>query len=207
MLSIAIQAGGQSRRMGRDKALVPLGGRPLIEHVLRQVEQLGDEVLITTNRPQDLAYLGVRLVSDEEPGAGALQGLATALAHARGERVLVVGCDMPFLQRPLLEHLIALSGPHQVVVPRRAGEYEPLLAVYARDTLPAIRRALRAGQRRVISFFPHVRVRAVMDDELAALDPTGLSFFNVNTPADLREAEAILRAGASKAQMDDSQGD
>jgi molybdopterin-guanine dinucleotide biosynthesis protein A len=194
MLSVAIQAGGRSTRMGRDKALVPLGGRPLIEHVLERVRGLGDEVLITTNNPQSLSYLGLPLVGDDHPGAGALYGLLTALTHARGERVLVVGCDMPFLQRALLDHLVRLSQAYQAVVPFVQGNYEPLLAVYAKSALPAIRGALDAGQRRVISFFPHIHLRTVTEEELDALDPEGLSFFNVNTPGDLKQAEILLRA-------------
>jgi molybdopterin-guanine dinucleotide biosynthesis protein A len=185
--------------MGRDKALVPLAGRPLIEHLLERLTGLGDETLITTNRPDDFAYLGLRMASDPVPGAGTLAGLRTALSGARGESVLVVACDVPFVQRRLLEHLIGLRGEAEVVVPRRGGEYEPLLAVYARACLPAIETALAQGEARIISFFPAVRVRAVEGDELAIYDPEGRSFFNVNTAEDLAEAERMLAADRDRA--------
>ncbi len=201
MVTLAIQAGGQSRRMGRDKGLVRLGGRPLVAHLLDRLSGLADEVVVTTNQPEAYAFLGVRLAGDSVPGAGALAGLATALGAARGDRTLVVACDMPFVRLPLASHLLALAADHDAVVPRRAGEFEPFLAVYARACLPALQACLAAGQRRMISFFPSVRLRPVDDDELRLLDPDGLSFFNVNTPEDLLEAERILaqEAGASPA--------
>ena len=109
MLTVAVQAGGRSSRMGEDKALLQLDGIPLIERLLQRVSGLGDEILITTNRPQDYQYLGLRMASDPEPGAGALHGLHTALKAARGQTVLVLACDMPFVSRPLLEHMLQLA--------------------------------------------------------------------------------------------------
>jgi molybdopterin-guanine dinucleotide biosynthesis protein A len=199
MVTLAIQAGGQSRRMGRDKGLVRLGGRPLVAHLLERLSGLADDVIVTTNDPEAYTFLGVRLVSDPVPGAGALAGLATALEAASGDRTLVVACDMPFVRLPLASHLLALASDHDAVVPRLAGEFEPLLAVYGRACLPAIQSCLASGQHRVISFFPEVRLRPVEDDELRLLDPDGRSFFNVNTPEDLLEAERMLvrETGAS----------
>jgi molybdenum cofactor guanylyltransferase len=194
MITLAIQAGGQSRRMGRDKGLVRLGGRPLALHVIDSLRPLADDLLITTNHPEAYAAFGVRTAGDPEPGAGALHGLATALEAARGDRVLVVACDMPFVVPALASHLLSLLSEHDAAVPRRAGEFEPLLAAYRRACLPAIQAALAAGQRRVISFFPAIRLRAVDEDELRPFDPAGQSFFNVNTREDLQEAERRLIA-------------
>lgn len=192
MITVAIQAGGRSLRFGRDKALVPLGGRPLIQHLLDRVAGLGEEILVTTNRPQDYRGLSLRLASDTLPGGGALAGLQTSLNAARGETVLVLACDMPFVSRGLLEHLLDLASQADVVAPVRGGEFEPLHAVYARSCLPAVDAALLAGERRVISFYPRVSVRPVDEAEIAIYDPDGLSFFNVNTPQDLAQAERIL---------------
>ena len=116
MLTIAIQAGGQSRRMGSDKALIHLGGKPLIEHILERVDGLGDEILITSNYPESLAYLEIPLVPDAIPGAGALAGLYTALEAAQGDRVLVLACDMPFANRQLLEFMIKLDPSVDIVI-------------------------------------------------------------------------------------------
>lgn len=195
MLTVAIQAGGRSQRMGRDKGLVLLKGKPLVQHVLDRVRGLGEDVLITTNNTEEYAFLGVRLVPDDMPEAGVLAGLRTALAAALGETVLVLACDTPFVSRPLLEHLLSESGRAQVVVPRRAGEYEPLQAVYARSCLPAVEAALAAGERRMVAFFPRVSVLSVEEETVSRYDPEGLSFFNVNTPQDLEQAERLLTDG------------
>lgn len=192
MVTLAIQAGGQSRRMGRDKGLALLGGRPLAAHVLDRLRPLAEDLLLTTNTPEAYMFLGVRLASDPQPGSGALPGLATALEAARGERVIVVACDMPFVRPALIAHLLALAEDSDVVIPRRQGEFEPLLAVYRRACLPAIRRALAGGQARMISFFPSVRVRPVDPSEWEPFDPDARSFFNVNTPEDLAQAEGML---------------
>jgi len=192
MLTVAVQAGGRSSRMGSDKALLRLDGIPLIERLLQRVSGLGEEILITTNRPQDYQYLGLRLASDPEPGGGALHGLHTALEAARGQTVLVLACDMPFVSRPLLEHMLQLAEAADLVVPRRGGEYEPLHAVYSKGCLPALEAALLQGERRMISFFPSLNLHTVEQEEIDRLDPEGLSFFNVNTPEDLRKAERIL---------------
>ncbi len=192
MITIAIQAGGRSSRMGRDKALLPLGGKPLIEHVLQRVAGLGDEVLITTNQPDDYAFLGLRMVGDRQPGAGALDGLLTALEAARGDRVLLLACDMPFVSRPLLDHMVGIDSDAEVVIPRRGGRLQPLHAIYAASCAAFVREALKAGEKRMISFFPSVETSIVEQEILDQYDPKGLSFFNVNTPDDLEQAEQTL---------------
>lgn len=199
MLSTVIQAGGQSSRMGRDKALVSLAGQPMIQHVLARLVGLGDETLVTSNNPDALEFLDLPLVSDEDPGAGALYGLRTALRAARGDRVLIVACDMPFVNRLLLEHLIVLSANADVVVPRWNDRYQTMQSVYARKKcLKAVEAALEQGERRMISFYPQVKVRIVSSEEVAEYDPTGRSFFNVNTPEDLAEAERLLAKARGK---------
>ena len=184
--------------MGSDKGLVTLAGKPLVQHVIDGLGALAGEVLITTNRPEDYAGFAARTARDADPGAGALTGLLTALEAAAGDPVLVVACDMPFASRPLAEHLLRLSAEADAVVPQVKDEFEPLFAVYRRNCAAAIRRALDAGQRRVISFFPDVRLRAVTAAEVQAIEPDPGCFFNVNTPADLAEAEQRWRAAGAK---------
>jgi molybdopterin-guanine dinucleotide biosynthesis protein A len=193
MVTIAIQAGGASSRIGRDKGLVPLGGKPLIVHMVERVAGLGDEILITTNRPEDYLFVGVRLAGDAYQGVGALGGLHTALSAAQGDTVLVLACDMPFASRPLLEHLLSLAGEADVVIPRLDGEYEPLCAVYARGCLSEVEAALAAGQRRMISLLPRVRVLVVEEPSWRIFDPDASTFFNVNSLEDLAEAERRMK--------------
>lgn len=192
-LSVAVLAGGQSARMGTDKSFVRVLGRPLIEVVLDQVAELGAEVFIVTNRPSDYGYLGLPLFGDVLPGKGALGGLYSAVHSASQPHVLCIACDMPFIVRPLLDYLIQLIPEGDAIVPRLSDEAEPFRAIYARVCLGPMRAALDAGQMRVISFFPAVRVRFVEAAEIDRFDPRRLSFFNVNTPEDLEEAQRLAR--------------
>jgi molybdopterin-guanine dinucleotide biosynthesis protein A len=197
-VTLAVQAGGRSSRMGRDKGLVEVGGRPLAQHVIDRLGALAQEILITTMDPEAYAALGFRTVVDESPGAGALDGLRTALRAAGGDRVLVCACDMPFASEALARAMLALAASAEAVVPRNDGDFEPLFAVYRRACLPAIERALAEGRRRVISFFPEVDLRVLEEADLRSIDPDPWSFFNVNTPSDLELAEEHWRAASTE---------
>jgi molybdopterin-guanine dinucleotide biosynthesis protein A len=192
MLSIAIQAGGESRRMGQDKALMPFLGRPLIQRVVELLTPIADELLVTTNSPDDYRFLGLPLFRDLKPGRGALGGLYTALSSATGEAVAVVACDMPFASASLIEATSRLLVQEEVdvVIPDSGDGLEPLHAVYRRETcLPAIESAIEADKWRLISWFPEVKVRILQPEEIKTYDSSGLAFWNLNTPEDFAEAE------------------
>lgn len=194
MITTAIQAGGLSSRMGEDKPFLKLHGVPLIELVLHEIKNLTDEILITTNNPKALEYLQVRLVIDPVPGEGALRGLHTALASANNERVLVLACDMPFVQKELLAAMLSINSSDDVIVPMHDGNYEPMHAIYLRTPcLRAVENALNAGEKKLTSFFHDVRVHTLGEAIINKYDPEGLSFFNINTPQDLQVAEEIYR--------------
>ena len=184
-LTIAIQAGGKSSRMGTDKSFVPFLGRPMIEIVLERVAGLGDELLIVTNKSDDYAYLGLPMFADDYPDTGPLGGIYTAVNHARHERTLVVACDMPWLNRPLLVYMVGLREAADVVVPRWDKFPEPLHAVYSKTCLEPMREKLEAGVLKITAFYGRVSLRFVEREEIARFDPEGRSFVNVNTPDDL----------------------
>lgn len=194
MFSLVIQAGGQSVRMGEDKALKPFLGRPLILRVIDHLAPLADEIIVTTNRPDDYAFLGLRLVPDLAPGRGALGGLYTAIVSATSPFVAIVACDMPFASAPLLETAthILIEEEADVVIPRTAEGYEPFHAVYRRVTCaPAIQAAIEANSWKAIAWFPQVKVRELTHAEVTAADPTERAFWNVNTPEEFAEAERL----------------
>ncbi len=203
-----ILAGGQSTRMGRDKAFVEVGGRPLIERVLERVQQVATETIIVTNSPQQYAHLPARLVPDVVRGKGPLVGIYSGLQAARHGLAVVVACDMPFVQPDLLRFMLAQSPGHDVVIPHtgvsappralhdrpQAGPtakmrgLHPLHAVYRRTCLPVIEKLIDSDDLRVIAFLAAVRVRYLEPDEIARFDPRRQSFFNVNTPAEWEQA-------------------
>ncbi len=192
MLTIVIQAGGASSRMGEDKALKPFLGRPLIQRVVERLAPIADEMIVTTNRPAEYGFINLRLVTDLKPGRGALGGLYTAIASASHPFVAVAACDMPFASKNFFEsaHRLMVREEADVVIAKTDEGYEPFHALYRRETcLPAIEAAIDADQWKVIAWFPQVKVKILSPDEVKAFDPSGLCFWNLNTPEEFSEAE------------------
>lgn len=201
MFSLVIQAGGESRRMGADKALLPFLGQPLILRPLSRLAGLADEVLVTSNHPERYRFLGLTPIPDLLPGCGALGGLFTALSVAKYPYVAVVACDMPFASLEIFALELGLLQETSVdaVVPRFAGGTEPFHAVYRREScLPFVRSALQAGKRRVDSWFSEVKIHYLEPEEMHPYDPEGLAFLNINTPEELQEAERMARGENSQ---------
>ena len=180
--------------MGEDKALKPFLGRPLIQRVVERLESIADELIVTTNRPDDYTFLNLRLFPDLKPGRGALCGLYTAIASASHPLVAVVACDMPFASASLIEASAKIMDTEQIDVVIAKGDegYEPLHALYRRETcLPAIESAIDSDQWKVIAWFPQVKVRVLTADEIETADPSGLAFWNVNTPEEFAKGESL----------------
>lgn len=194
MLTISIQAGGKSSRMGQDKALLPFLGQPLITRLIARLRPIADEIIITTNDPAAYAFLGLPLFPDLHPGRGALGGLHTALACASHPLVAVLACDMPFASPQLLNHQkdLLLAEAMDISVPAGPQGLEPLHAIYRRETcLPACEQAIFNNQWKLISWFPLVKVRSLPPEETRPYDPDGLVFWNLNTPEEFSRAEAL----------------
>ncbi|MBI1877241.1 MAG: molybdenum cofactor guanylyltransferase [Chloroflexi bacterium] len=195
MVSVAILAGGQSKRMGRDKAFLKVGGCPVIERVLAQVGPLTDDLFISANSPEKYAHLRLPIMPDIYPDKAALGGLYSVIRAARHNNVLVVACDMPFLNAALLQYMIDLAPTADVIVPLISPpQPETLHAIYSKNCLPAIERRLLANQLRLIGFFDDVSVRYVERAEIASFDPEFRSFTNMNTPEEWQKVEAIAQA-------------
>ncbi|MBK7452072.1 MAG: molybdenum cofactor guanylyltransferase [Anaerolineales bacterium] len=196
MLSVVIQAGGQSSRMGEDKALKPFLGKPLIQRVVERLSPITDEMIVTTNRPVDYEFLKLRLVTDLKPGRGALGGLYTAIASASHPFVAVAACDMPFASQNFFEsaYRLIVKEEADVIIARTEEGYEPFHALYRRETcLPAIEAAINEDKWKVIAWFPQAKVRELSPDELKSFDPSGLCFWNVNTPEEFGKAEQLAK--------------
>lgn len=198
--TVAILAGGQSRRMGTDKAFVPLLGRPMIEHVLARVADLGQSnTFIVTNTPESYAYLGLPLFTDVIPGAGPLGGIYTALTYSDTPFTCVVGCDLPLASPDMLRYLLDVADEgadhYDAIVPRYQGVPQGLHALYAQRARTTLAAHITAQSYQIKAFLADVRTRFVDEPEYSHIDPEGRMFRNVNTPDDLIAVEQILRAG------------
>jgi molybdopterin-guanine dinucleotide biosynthesis protein A len=192
-VSAVVLAGGKSQRLGMDKSLLRFGDEWLLQRILSQLATLSADLLVVANDGEKLASLKVPVIPDARPGMGPLGGIYSGLQSMHCERGLFVACDMPLLNLPLLQYMIQLSPAFDVVIPRVGDETEPLHAIYSKACLRPMADLLDRGQRRVIHFFDRVRVRYIEPKEIGLFDPEHLSFFNINTPADLLQAQELIR--------------
>ena len=196
-ISCIVLAGGKGLRLGRDKAQETVGNSDLLQRVVSQLSSFSNDIIIVTARGKSLSqFIGCprfRIVADAYSGKGALVGLGTGLAASNSWYNLVVACDMPFLNQALLRYMIQLSAGFDLVVPRVGKLVEPLHAVYSKSCLAPIERLLSQGDLRVRALFDLVKVRYVEADEIDSFDPKHLSFFNINTEADLERAQLLAK--------------
>jgi molybdopterin-guanine dinucleotide biosynthesis protein A len=200
-ISCIVLAGGKGSRLGQNKITEVIGNKNLLERVVSCLSSFNKEIVIVTATAQPLAQLvdhpDLRIVTDTYPGKGSLGGIYTGLAASDSFYNLVVACDMPFLNRALLSYMIRISAGYDLTIPRVGKFVEPLHAIYSRDCLAHIEELFKQGNLRVSELLNMVRVRYVEVDEIDRFDPKHLSFFNINTKAELRMAQE-LAAGDKK---------
>ena len=199
MIHVAVLAGGQSRRMGRDKALLPLGDQTLIERILAVARPLGDPRIIIGD-PTTYAHLGLPIHPDRHSGLGPLGGLHTALSTTAAP-VLLLACDLPFLTSAFLRHLVSRRGPHQAVVPHSTTGLQPLCALYEPSCLAAVDAAIQAGRLGMRDLLSNLSLDIVREKDWRPYDERGLLFANLNSPAEYERAQAaLLKPGIHHAQ-------
>ena len=185
-ISAAILAGGGSRRMGRNKALLSFRGRPLVTRVYEILRPLFEDIFLVTNDPGPFDFVPCPKIPDRVPGKGPISGVDAALRHSRNPYVLVVGCDTPFLSHSLLKLLAGKTQDADLVIPCGPHGPEPLCAVYGKGCLPLIEESLLRGDFSLMALVGRLRTRDIPAEEVAAVDPGFLSFMNINTPGDFR---------------------
>ena len=207
-LTAVILAGGRSRRMGMDKALLrlPSGGPTLIERVVAAARAVADDVVVVAEDAERLPPMPVRTVPDAIPRAGPLAGLVAGFDAARHPDILALACDLPYLSVPLLRWMAAQPRAWDALVPFLPNEdgkagWEPLHAIYTRACLAPMRAALDRGERQATAFFPALRIEPLTAEAMRPYDPDLRSTRSVNTPAAWADAvrwmerngDAILR--------------
>lgn len=189
-----VLTGGASRRLGRDKALVELGGKPLAVRTAEVVRSVAATVTLV-GAPERYAHLGLPTLSDAEAGRGPLAGVVAALRASKHDWNLMVACDLPYLEPRLLEFLLEQATAAEktdAVVPRVGGYWQVLCAAYHRRCLAAFERALAGGQGRITDAFDRLRVRAVEEEELERFAFEARIFKNMNTAEEYEEAKRVL---------------
>lgn len=173
-------AGGNSRRMGQDKALLEVFGEPMFNRTLKLIQDFFPRILIAGDRP-DLAPPGIPVISDIYPGS-ALGGLHTGLKTAETDWIFVVPCDMPCPDIRIMKLLLQNRDGVDAVVPRTAAGYEPVFALYHKNCLPHMESMLQQDQFRIYDFYQRINIRYLDEDQLP--DGWQKSLFNINTPED-----------------------
>ena len=195
-----VLAGGMSRRLGRQKALEPLAGEPMITRVIGRLSPVvKDEVVVVVNDEARVAELplpeSVQTAVDRHPGVGPLGGILTGLEASDTDWSIAVSCDMPFLSARLFDYMLDQRDSYDAVIPLIKGRPEPTHGVYAKSCLPHMERKILAGELKIASFFDDVRVNFVHEDVLEDFDPGLISFFNVNTQSDMDRTLALVARG------------
>jgi molybdenum cofactor guanylyltransferase len=187
-------AGGKSRRMGEDKRHLVVGEQTLLERGLAVLQSIFREVLVVIAQDSPPLKVAARVVRDLVPDCGSLGGLYTGLTQATTPYIFVVACDMPFLNQTVITQFTSRRGTADIVMARLADRLHPMHALYSKRCVPALEEMIRARQLKIQEIVSQssLRVRYVTEADLRTIDPSGHSFYNVNTMADLEAARALL---------------
>lgn len=205
MLTGIVLSGGESSRMGQNKGLVSLHGDPMASYVIDAMLELVDEIVISVARGQssrydDYAEIGFEVVEDRTTGIGPLEGILCSLRAARGDYVLVSPCDTPFLKPGVCKLLLSNADGRDGAAPVVNDKFEPLHGAYKRTAATkAFDAVLSEGLRKPSAVYTRLDMAFVDEAKLRAVDPELESFWNLNTPEDLRLAEKKIHE-ASEAE-------
>lgn len=191
-ISAVVLAGGGSTRMGKNKALLRIGDKQIIQMIVEVLQDLFDEILLVTRNPSTFHMLDdVRFVVDEidTPKKNSLIGLYSGLLNASHDYIFIVPCDMPFLNREFITHMVETLDGEDVKVPMIGSHFQPLHALYRKTCLPFIKKQLDEEHYKIVDFYDHVLVRPVCETQIKQLDPGLRGFTNINTESEYQQAK------------------
>ena len=193
--TVILLAGGQSSRMGTNKALLQIEGQTVISRIVREAERLGGELLLVTNQPEEYGTLQLPHVSDIRNGMGPLAGLEAGLMASKTEHNLLLACDLPFFQAETGERLLTFLNQYELAIPLTEGRCHPLCAAYRKSLLPKVQKALDSGQRRMKTLLDAANAKLVEGE-----DPR--VFFNMNTMQDYQWTKKIQKGEGHEISAD-----
>jgi len=190
-------AGGESSRLGVDKAWLKIEGETLLQRAVSNLDFLESEIVIVTAGgrplPEVKSTSKLKEVEDVAFGRGPLRGIYTGLTYSTCQYNFTSACDMPLVNKNLVKHMIDQALGYDIVIPQLGEYYEPLHAVYSRSCLETIEDLLTNGELKIDKMLARLKVNYVQQEEVDRFDPRHLSFFNINRPADVEEAAALLK--------------
>lgn len=184
-MNAVILAGGQSSRMGFDKAFAEIGGRPILKIQLALLRKLFDRVIIVTNTPQRYKFKGVKVIGDTFVKCGPLAGIHSALCASDSFYNFVVACDMPFLNPGLIKYMVSKAPGFDAVVPRLKNGYEALFAIYSKDCKSVIYQSIISSELKVSKIFKKIRLNQVSEAQVRRFGDPRTMFANINSAEDL----------------------
>ena len=189
-----ILAGGLNSRMGgRNKAFLEVGGRTILDRLLKTLAVFFTEAILVTKEPKLYHTPSVKIVRDIYPSRSSLTGIHAGLKNARSDFAFVVPCDAPFIQPALIRFLLDQITPDlDVIVPVIGDHYEPLCAIYSKRCLEPIEEQLDRDDYTIIHFFDKVNLKTISAEAIQRTDSDMLSFFNVNTPDALQTSRRMV---------------
>jgi molybdopterin-guanine dinucleotide biosynthesis protein A len=189
-----ILAGGMNTRFsGRDKAFIPVGGKPIVERLGGIFQELFEEIILVTNTPQKYLAWDFHIVTDLFPFRSSLTGIHAGLFHATKPYAFFAACDTPFLKKEMVQSIVdAIEAGVDIVIPQTSAGMEPLCAVYATRCLKSIEMNLARRKLKIQMLFKKVRVKKIRETVLRDIDRDLISFFNINSPEDLARAEVLV---------------
>ncbi|MED3571177.1 molybdenum cofactor guanylyltransferase [Cytobacillus praedii] len=198
-----IMAGGKSSRMGKNKALLKIGGKTVIEHIAAELEKTVADLMIVTNTLEDYQFLNLPMVEDEWKGKGPLAGIHAGLKASKTDKNLVVACDMPFVSSKLGEILLGYLDEYDAAVPNISNQLHPLFAAYRKEVHEEISYSIQKQELRIRPFFQKINTKIVLEEDLQMLQfpYQDHHFFNMNHPEEFEEALKLAN-GYSKESRD-----
>lgn len=190
-LAAAVLAGGDSKRMGEDKAFLKLGSDRLIDIIVGKLSKIFPEIIVVTDKPHLIAHLPVRIVEDvyKDTEKNSLRGIHAALTAANNQSCFIMACDMPFISTSLIAYMSAYALDYDLVTPKLDGYYQPMFSFYNKTSLPVITAALESKDYKIHALYEKFHTRVINEDEVDTHDPRRLSFVNINSPEVYRWAK------------------
>jgi molybdopterin-guanine dinucleotide biosynthesis protein A len=192
-----ILAGGEGKRLGRDKTEIVIEGALLIEGIVSKLRKSFEEILLITSKKKlqhcssRFSHLDIKIYADIFDGTGSIAGVHSGLYHSSHSHAFFVGCDMPFLNLSLIDYFKQITDENDVVVAQCEAGFEPLHTIYSKRCMTYLEKLIQSKNLRIYDFYDEVKIRIVREDERERYDPLKICFFNINTEETLHEAIKI----------------